>query len=1317
VAIYGDRGGVPGDLITASAILGPSTVALNGWLSAPVTERFLYEGEYWIAFLGDEPYQSSLRVGDQSGGPSYYHSPSSASVPTVFTITGSRARAMCFNMEVCGAVPGSYPSATPTDTGTPTPTATDTLTGTETSTVTETPEFPYTHTETVTATATLTPVFSWTLTPVPTGDCAVLPLADITANVNGAPVTGDTSLSAPRFSERGFGVGSPDDLYVLDVPFPASVTISLCGSAFDTFLYLRGICSDGDTTVASNDDSPDCGAGSVQSRIVALLNTGRYHVIVDGLGAPEDAGAYVLTLAMSGSIEWTSTPTPTRTSTPRSYTPTWTNTLSWTPTLTPVCPGAGVAGVTAMGYSTPGYLTGYMFAQPCVVDQDCVLNHVSYYSGGWSGVAPTPVWAALYRDVNGRPGQRMTISTPVVPPANYGWVTLGMGPVPVYAGRYWFVVRTNNNPQTIHMGANAAGSAEAIYTIWASSFPASLAGSPMSVRYSIKGDTCPVWPTFMPTATTCPYQGTYGNVGPVGSAAMSDMRWWFTKASVAKDGTANRLAAYCLRGAHCSYRAALYSDNGGRPDRMLATSPMMRVAAASDWGWMSAPIPDTFLYRGDYWVGFWLDDDSASSYWIGGDAGGPSYYSNSQNGAPESILSPGLPSVAYDLGAYLDVCLSSPGTFETATPTYSPTFTPTVTETPTWTWTNTATLTPSDTETPLFTWTFTATPSETNTPTETRTPTATVTPSPTWTHTSIWTLTLTPVPTNHCASAPIQDLTGRINGAPVAGDTSASADDFSDAGLGAGGPDDLYQFSLVHPASVTISLCGSSFDTLMYLRSVCEDGRTTIAFNDDSNDCGLGSVQSRIVAMLDAGLYYLVVDGYGSGDAGAYQVDVTASGDPLWTPTPTPTRTPTRTHTHTHSPTWTFTPTITNTPTVTRTFTVTNTGTRPVYTWTHTPTLTFTITNTFQPDCTHNIVAPARTPVVTPVTEGIYVFSVRCYVPKDASTWIMSYPAMQYIAGLRLGIYADYNSGYPGALLSQSGAITVNAGGTASYWPAPILLPEGYYHLAVAMPVAGVTLGRGMSPGSTVRYGTWSGTGGLPNYPYGYSYSNTAFPVTLDVCSAVPGTYPTQTHTLTPTETFTPTETLSPTLSFTPTETLSPTETFPFTPTFTFTRTPTWTFTPTATFTVTRTLTPAYTHTLTPLPAAGCPEEPVADVTNRINSSPVTGTTAGKDNNYSQGAWGSYSPDELLVFSLDHPRAVTVSSCASSFDTYLYVRGVCDDPGTTVMANDDSSACGAGSLRSQAAAFLNAGTYYLIVDGSQNGGDAGAYSVSITAGP
>lgn len=100
------------------------------------------------------------------------------------------------------------------------------------------------------------------------------------------------------------------------------------------------------------------------------------------------------------------------------------------------------------------------------------------------------------------------------------------------------------------------------------------------------------------------------------------------------------------------------------------------------------------------------------------------------------------------------------------------------------------------------------------------------------------------------------------------GTTTGFHDDYVPSCVYGGAPDVVYR--LVAPTgieAVTISLCGSSYDTSLY---VYDSGLNEIACNDDW--CESGSTLEAVPVVAGA-IYYVVVDGYGSAH-GAYTLNV-----------------------------------------------------------------------------------------------------------------------------------------------------------------------------------------------------------------------------------------------------------------------------------------------------------------------------------------------------------------------------------------------------------------------------------------------------------
>jgi hypothetical protein len=111
-------------------------------------------------------------------------------------------------------------------------------------------------------------------------------------------------------------------------------------------------------------------------------------------------------------------------------------------------------------------------------------------------------------------------------------------------------------------------------------------------------------------------------------------------------------------------------------------------------------------------------------------------------------------------------------------------------------------------------------------------------------------------------------------------DTGGTCDNINDYALSCvydgGAPDVVYSYTAASAGFVTVSLCGSSYDTAL---GIFDAGYVEIYCNDDF--CGL---QSEIEFAAAAGAtYYIVVDGYGS-SCGDYLINVTSSGSDLCDP-------------------------------------------------------------------------------------------------------------------------------------------------------------------------------------------------------------------------------------------------------------------------------------------------------------------------------------------------------------------------------------------------------------------------------------------------
>lgn len=128
---------------------------------------------------------------------------------------------------------------------------------------------------------------------------------------------------------------------------------------------------------------------------------------------------------------------------------------------------------------------------------------------------------------------------------------------------------------------------------------------------------------------------------------------------------------------------------------------------------------------------------------------------------------------------------------------------------------------------------------------------------------------------NTCAPGPLQGDTCEDavrlplkDTQTVEGDTRTAVDKHFGSCMPTHDPERIYELSLRRSMNVDIRALG--FDTVLYLRSSCQDATTELDCNDDGSPPGLTG--SRIVQQLPAGTYYIYVDGIIS--SGSYLLTV-----------------------------------------------------------------------------------------------------------------------------------------------------------------------------------------------------------------------------------------------------------------------------------------------------------------------------------------------------------------------------------------------------------------------------------------------------------
>ncbi|NMC69789.1 MAG: hypothetical protein GYA57_06930 [Myxococcales bacterium] len=113
----------------------------------------------------------------------------------------------------------------------------------------------------------------------------------------------------------------------------------------------------------------------------------------------------------------------------------------------------------------------------------------------------------------------------------------------------------------------------------------------------------------------------------------------------------------------------------------------------------------------------------------------------------------------------------------------------------------------------------------------------------------------------------------RQTGGPgiYSGSTCGYHHEYASSGCGGTGEDIVYRLDLAEPHTVVFDLCGSSLDSVLYVRSgTCASG-TQLGCNDDAAVCG--SDASFLRLPLAAGTYHVFIDGY-SGSCGLYSMEI-----------------------------------------------------------------------------------------------------------------------------------------------------------------------------------------------------------------------------------------------------------------------------------------------------------------------------------------------------------------------------------------------------------------------------------------------------------
>jgi hypothetical protein len=119
-----------------------------------------------------------------------------------------------------------------------------------------------------------------------------------------------------------------------------------------------------------------------------------------------------------------------------------------------------------------------------------------------------------------------------------------------------------------------------------------------------------------------------------------------------------------------------------------------------------------------------------------------------------------------------------------------------------------------------------------------------------------------------CADPLLLDL----NAGSASGDTTGSGGEYDGSCRDGSAEEVVYTFTIDEPVHAVFDLSGSQYDTLLHLRSDCDDPASELACDDDGGE----GLDSLIELDLQPGTYYLFIDGYGN-NTGVYLLTVSLS--------------------------------------------------------------------------------------------------------------------------------------------------------------------------------------------------------------------------------------------------------------------------------------------------------------------------------------------------------------------------------------------------------------------------------------------------------
>jgi len=328
-----------------------------------------------------------------------------------------------------------------------------------------------------------------------------------------------------------------------------------------------------------------------------------------------------------------------------------TSTFTITMQPPPACSNGGTFGNTAAG--TTGYnQAGILNCCSSTLSQGMTVTSISLYLG--SGSSGSGV-VGIYSDNAGKPGTLLAQSNDIGLVS--GWNTATLAPIYLPVGSYWLTASFAGTAN-FEFTSDPGGMLWQNYT-YTGSLPGTVTGSLTGYGWhmSIYASGClaPVpTPTFtVPPCTTS--SSTLGNTSTASAgSAGAGGNIGGTYYSLSQPMTVTALNFYFSSGTSGNGVVGLYSDEGGKPNLLLAQSNAQNVNPGAN----SFVVTPTVIPAGNYWLFGSFTGTVNWQYSSGCCAGGYLWGAYTYNSSlPTTLASSGLTGYGWTMCAYASGCL------------------------------------------------------------------------------------------------------------------------------------------------------------------------------------------------------------------------------------------------------------------------------------------------------------------------------------------------------------------------------------------------------------------------------------------------------------------------------------------------------------------------------------------------------------------------------------------------------------------------------------------------------------------------------------